>query len=287
MRSFLVYAPAAFITVMTLAAASAQTAPPASASDSLSTSFEMQGLALPAKQVALSAPMRGILAELLVEEGDKVEADQVLVKMDDKLQAVAVAGARLRAESTTEIRKADLAAEEAQIMFENIEKIHATDAASEWEVRRSRLQRDQALATAEQAREQHELAQASLKLEQEKLALYHVRAPFDATVIHTLAEPGVSLETQDKLLSLAKLDELEAQLFLPVDLYGKLQPGQTYMLQAGAPVNRQLRATLKTISPMIDPASQTFRGVFTIDNRDEALPGGFGVRLVGPTSSQP
>lgn len=262
-------------------------APTALSRDFAADAAEMQGLALPIKQVALSAPMKGILAEMLVKEGDKVKADQILVMMDDKLQAVAVEGARLQAQSTTEIRKADLTAEEAQIMLDNIEKIHATDAASEWEVRRSRLQRDQALATAVQAREQHELAQVRLRLEEEKLALYHVRAPFDATVIRTLAEPGVSLETQDKLLSLAKLDELEAQIFLPVDFYGKLQPGQVYALRAGVPVNADLPATLKTVSPMIDPASQTFRCVFVIDNHDEALPAGFGVRLVWPEPSRP
>ncbi len=244
--------------------------------------FEMQGLALPVKQVTLSAPMKGILAEMLVEEGDRVAVDQVLAKMDDRLQAVTTEGARLQAQSTTEIRKADLAAEEAQIMFENIQRIHATDAASEWEVRRMRLQRDHAQATAEQARENHDLAQVRLRLEEERLALYHVRAPFDATVIRTLADPGVSLETQDKLLALARLDVLEAQIFLPVDLYGRLERGATYTLGAGSPVHGELSAVLKTIDPIIDPASQTFRCVFVIDNPDQRLPAGFGVRLLWP-----
>lgn len=244
--------------------------------------FEMQGLALPVKQVTLSAPMKGILAEMLVEEGDRVAADQVLARMDDSLQVVTVEGAQLQAQSTTEIRKADLTAEEAQIMLENIQRIHATDAASEWEVRRMRLQRDQARTVAEQARENHELAQVRLRLEEQRLALYHVKAPFDATVIRTLAEPGVSLETEDKLLALARLDVLEAQIFLPVDLYGRLERGATYTLAAGSPVHGRLSAVLKTIDPIIDPASQTFRCVFVIENPDQRLPAGFGVRLLWP-----
>jgi RND family efflux transporter MFP subunit len=219
---------------------------------------------------------------MLIDEGDHVTADQILAKMDDRLQAVTTEGARLQAVSTTEIRKADLAAEEAQIMFENIQRIHATDAASEWEVRRMRLQRDHAKATAEQARENHELAQVRLRLEEERLALYHVRAPFDATIIRTLAEPGVSLDTQDKLLALAQLDELEAQIFLPVEFYGRLERGTTYTLACGSPVHARLPAVLKTIDPIIDPASQTFRCVFVIDNTDQRLPAGFGVRLLWP-----
>jgi RND family efflux transporter MFP subunit len=242
----------------------------------------MQGLALPVKQVTLSAPMNGILAEMLVEEGDRVAAEQVLAKKDDRLQAVTAEGARLQAQSMTEIRKADLAAEEAQIMFENISRIHSTDAASEWEVRRMRLQRDQAQAVADQARENHELAQVRLRLEEERLSLYHVRAPFDATVIRTLAEPGVSLEAQDPLLALANLETLEAQIFLPVALYGRLERGVTYTLEAGSPVYGELQGALKTVDAIIDPASQTFRCVFVIDNADQRLPAGFGVRLLWP-----
>jgi len=240
----------------------------------------LRGLALPVKQVVLNAPMAGILAELLVEEGDDVAVDQLLARIDDRIQLAEVEARRLQAESQTEIRHAELALEEAQIMLDNIETIQKQGAASDWEVRRARLQRDQADAAVDAAKEQHVLAQVVLQREQERLALHHIKAPFAGRIIRTQAEVGVSLTTDSPILSLSALETLEAQIFLPVDLYGKLAQGQAYELDAGKPVNRVLTGSLKNIDSIVDPASQTFRCVFTIDNADKALPAGFAVRLV-------
>jgi len=249
------------------------------AADDMS-SHRLRGLALPVKQVTLNAPMDGILAELLVDEGHDVEADALLAKIDDRIQQAEVEARRLQAQSETEIRAAELALEEAQIMYENVRQIQVEGAASDWEVRRARLQRDQAEAQVDAAEEQHALAQVVLQREKERLALHHIKAPFAGRVIRKQAEVGVSLTTESPILSLAALDTLEAQIFLPVDLYGKLVEGREYQLDAGEPVNRTLTGTLKTISPIVDPASQTFRCVFTIDNQDKSLPAGFAVRLV-------
>ncbi|MCC7146716.1 MAG: efflux RND transporter periplasmic adaptor subunit [Phycisphaeraceae bacterium] len=243
----------------------------------------LEGLALPVKQVTLNGPMSGILAELLVEEGDRVEEGSVLARMDDRLQQATVMGAQLQAESETEIRKSELARDDAQITLERSEEARAADAASDWEVRRARLQRDHAQATLEQAQEQKELAKVKLKLEEERLSLFYVKAPFSGRIVRLFSEAGVTLTTDDKMLAMAKIDELEAQIFLPVDFYGKLTIGQDYSLKAMEPVNQTLSGKLKTVDPIIDPASRTFRCVFTINNKDESLPAGFAVRLLWNT----
>jgi len=49
-------------------------------------------------------------------------------------------------------------------------------------------------------------------------------------------------------------------------------------LAAGEPGNRDVRAKLKFADPVIDPASQTFRCVFAIDNAAPSLPAGFVVQ---------
>ena len=48
---------------------------------------------------------------------------------------------------------------------------------------------------------------------------------------------------------------------------------------AGPPANGEVTAVLDTIDPVIDPASQTFRCVFTIDNREARMPAGFTVSM--------
>ncbi|MCC7204373.1 MAG: efflux RND transporter periplasmic adaptor subunit [Phycisphaeraceae bacterium] len=247
----------------------------------------LEGLALPVKQVTLSAPMPGIVADLRVDEGDRVEQDQVLAVMDDRVQKVTVEGTRLQAESTAEIRKAELARDEAQIMLERLEEAHANDAASDWEVRRLQVQRDQAEAELVAAREAKDIAQVRLRLEEQRLSLYYIRAPFSGVIIRRIVEPGVTATTETQILSMAQLDELESPIFLPVEIYGQLKQGWTYELMALAPVNRTIRARLKLIDPVIDPASKAFRCVFEIENADLSLPAGFTVRLVWPQTPTP
>ena len=84
---------------------------------------------------------------------------------------------------------------------------------------------------------------------------------------------------EDRVIKMADLDTLEAQINLPIEMYGDLTVGETYTLSADQPVNREIDAKLKLINPIIDTASRTFRCVFAIDNRSTRLPAGFTVYL--------
>ncbi len=234
---------------------------------------------LPSKQVVLNAPLPSILKEFVIKEGDRVEKDQPLAYMDDGLQQVAVQSAELQASSTTAIRNAELVLEDAMIQVERILEAQQSNAASEWEVRRTRLQAETAAAQLEQAQEQQELARIQLDLERERLARYAVLAPFTGRVLRTDAEAGASLTQQDQLLTLVAMHPLEAQFHLPRTDYGRLVVGEAYPLRTDDEGTSAFRATLKTIDPVIDPASQTFRVVFEIDNADESMPSGFPVWL--------
>ena len=52
-----------------------------------------QGKVVPAQSAALSLPTGGIVAEVLVKEGDKVQPNQVLLRLSNKQQTAAVAAA--------------------------------------------------------------------------------------------------------------------------------------------------------------------------------------------------
>ena len=58
-----------------------------------------------------------------------------------------------------------------------------------------------------------------------RLDRYQIKAPFDGTVISVLAEAGGMLLETDKIVMLADLSTLEANLHLPVDMYGALEVG--------------------------------------------------------------
>jgi RND family efflux transporter MFP subunit len=243
---------------------------------------DLQGVVNPSKQVTLTAPLDGVLSDLLVEEGQDVAADEPIARMDDGLQKAAVELATLRAEGAAEIRKAKLALEEAEILVERYTEAFNQDAASEWEVRRTKLQRDQAQAQLDALGEEQAMAKSNLNLELERLKRFTINAPFAGRVVRKAVEPGATLARSDAVAILVALDPLEAQLHLPAELYGKLSVGDSLRLAASTPIDRELTAKVKTIDAIIDPASRTFRCVLTIENPGSKMPAGFTAVLIWP-----
>ncbi len=238
----------------------------------------VEGLVVPSKQVTLAAPLDGILESLPFEENQPVEAGAVVAKMDDRIQQVEVLKAKVRAESRAALEEAELVRDEMQIMLDRAEEALASNAASEWEVRRARLQRDQAIAKVASTQDGMKLAAAERDLQLEILAQHELHAPFDGRVLRTLVEPGATLQRGSEILVIVQLDPLEAELYMPLSMFGKLEAGADYTLRADPSItDAPLPATLKTIDPLIDSASRTFRCVFEIDNPDEKLPAGFSV----------
>lgn len=218
----------------------------------------VEGIVKPARQVVLKAPLVAKVKEILVDEAQQVEQGTLLVQLDDAVQAAMVA-------------HAEAAQKLADLALQSTRDIHRSHAATDFELRRAELEAEQAAAT--------------LRLEQARLAQYRVEAPFRGHVVRIQAREGATVGEDDAVLVFAELDPLEAEFHLPAACYRDLRVGQAYELAAGPPVNDTLTATCKTIEPLLDPASATFRCVFTIENAETQLPAGFAVRMEAPTAS--
>lgn len=211
-----------------------------------------EGVVRPARLVELRAPLIGQVKEILVEEAQPAEKGDVLVRLDDAMQQAVLDGAVA-------------AAKQARLVLDSTTQMRESHAASPFELKRAELD--------------HEQAQANLRLEQERLAQYQLRAPFDGRVIRVQKREGSTVGQEDVVLVFAELSTLVAELHLPAERYDSIREGQGYELTAGVPVHRTLRGVCKTREPIIDSASRTFRCVFTIENREDPLPAGFSVTL--------
>lgn len=231
----------------------------------------LRGLVVASREVQIGAPLEGQIRHVAVRENTRVKAGDLLVQLDDDLQKEAVAIAEMA------ITRQKLRLEEAQIQVERVLELQKQDSAKDWEVRQRKLARD-----LEQV--ELERAQQALVLEKSRLSKYELRAPFDGVVVKLSPgkDDGASVRQGDDILRMIMIEPLEAQMFLPLELYGELEVGRLYELQAGAPVNQKLLGKLKSHTAEVDSASETFRCVFTIDNPGGQLPAGFSVRLVWP-----
>lgn len=243
----------------------------------------LPGIAEPSQMVELSAPMDGVLRRIDVSEGQRVQTDQLLAALDDRVAQASRRVAETTAKSTTSVQKAKMQLAAARTYLKRIQQAHASGAASDLELDQAQDRVHDAETALHQSDEQKALALAQLALEEQRLESHFIRAPFPGRVIQINGKIGQSMTRADSVLSIANLETLHAELHIPIRWFGKLKVNQRFELIASHPVNRMVSGKLISSEPIINTATNTFRCVFEIDNSDKALPAGFSVRLVEPS----
>jgi cobalt-zinc-cadmium efflux system membrane fusion protein len=222
----------------------------------------------PPRQALVSAPQAGVVARLLVAEGDSVAAGQPLAEIDsvdylEKQRDYLDAAAAADLATTQETR--DRALFEEGIIAER--RLAETSAAAR--AARSHL---------EQAQAQLELAGLSrAELErlgaQRKLATRLVlRAPLSGTVTTVHATVGGRVDALDPVLAVADLRELWIVVRLPQESASRVAPGMSVAVMP--PGSAEVVGAVTTVGGVVDAATQTVlvRGV--VENTNGALRAG-------------
>lgn len=257
-----------------------------STTTSASTSNEMalptpsaflQGIAKAKFDAQLRLAEQGTITAVHVKEGDWVAAGTPLLTIDDGAAKAAMVVAKAAAEAHAATDHAELAMKQARTIATRTRIALHANAASEFELQSKENLLEQATATYELQLEQQKQAQAQLVLAEEQLKKRTLHAPFDGRVIQLHAGLGNTIDPTQVAAHVAKLNELEVEMHLPVSLFNTIATGEVRVLRAAAPVNSSLKAKVVYVAPVVEPTSATFRVVFSIDNEALALPSGFEV----------
>ena len=197
--------------------------------ETLPVTIQVNGEVRPERTINISPKTAGIVRELRVKEGDRVERGQILATMDDAnlrgqlTQAqgqVAAAQANLQrlqagsrpqeiAQAQAQVQEVQAALRQAELNLKRNQALFAQGAISQQDLELSLTDRDQALARLQQAKQvldlrksgsrPEEIAQARGQLQQAQGALQVIqsqlndtilRAPFAGVVTRIYAEPG-------------------------------------------------------------------------------------------------
>jgi membrane fusion protein (multidrug efflux system) len=200
-------------------------------------------------RVEVFSKATGICAEVLVEEGDRVEKGQALIHLED-----------------AEVR---LAEKQARI---NRDRLHASLKRAEHMLKERLLSDEQ----FEDIRYGFEAADAEWKLANIRLEDTTVTAPIAGTIANRNVKPGVNVTPAQNLFRIVDFDSLIATVFVPEIEMGSLRLGQKVLVSADALPGKSFEGDIKRISPVVDPASGTIK--VTVDlskNCDELVPGLF------------
>lgn len=189
----------------------------------------------------ISPKISGRIEKLLVDQGDRVEAGQLLVRLDDAdlKQQVAVAQANLAAtQAALERLQADVAQaaavlEQARQNYGRVQKLVEQKVATADEhdkateaLRVAQAGEARARAALEEGRRQRLAAEKNLAYRQALLADAEVRAPFAGLVVRRFRDPGDIVVPGSPMLTLVSLEEIWVSAWVDESEMARLRVGQ-------------------------------------------------------------
>ncbi len=196
------------------------------------------------------ARVAGEVVELLVEEGDVVEAGQVLARLD---------GERLRLEMLA--AKANL--EQARKEYKRNVDLHKRGLIS--------------TSMFEGLQYDLEALEATFELKALNYDYSKIRATISGVVSAREIKPGQNVAVNDVTFRITDTTELVAYLQIPQAQLPKFQAGHSATLKVASMPDTDFPASIARISPTIDTRNGTFRATAVIDNSAHRLaPGMFG-----------
>jgi RND family efflux transporter MFP subunit len=240
------------------------------------------------RQATVSAQITGKLSEVLIEEGDHVQAGQVLGRLDDTSQRAALAQAEAQFHSAQALLvqfQAQLAQDQRDV--KRAEDLVQRKLVSEQAVEQARTLVDTQGAMLEQQRKQIDVAAANVRSAQVQLDYCTVRSPFAGVVIAKAAQVGEIVSplsagggfTRTGIGTLVDMDSLEIEVDVNEAYINRVLPKQPVASVLNAYPDWKIPSHVIAIIPTADRAKATVKVRIGLDLKDDRIVPDMGVRV--------
>ena len=226
------------------------------------------GYVVPRRKAVVSAKIQGRLMELKVEEGSRVEADEIIARLENADYLAQVSSSRAGVQRA----EADLAEQERQLRLSRQMESENVVSRDVREASESRVR--MAAAALEQAK-------ALLQVSEAQFRNTLIRAPFKGVVLKKMAEvgesvapipPGVNISSSSgAIVALADLETLEVEADVSESNVARLGDAQPAEVSVEAFPDRTYKAVLRQIIPTADRTRATVMVKVTILDKDADL----------------
>jgi RND family efflux transporter MFP subunit len=233
----------------------------------------------------LGAPNIGVLQDCLVQPGDRIEANQVVGRLQDR-EAQAELDLRVaQAASDIEIRLAEAKHTEALTRFKRAVALDQRKFISSEEFELKKLEVTSAALEAEDARFRHQLAQLQARQAEAAVHAREIVAPHAGVVVAVLKKAGEPVTGQGPVFQIVDTDRIWVTGYLDVHDAWRVAQGRPVRVTpevGGADLAIEERGFLGRIvfvNSGVDLVSQTCKVVAEVDNREGLLRAGLKARM--------
>src|SRR5579864_2627073 len=240
------------------------------------------------REATVSAQITGTVTQVLFDEGDHVQAGQVLARLDDTAQRAAVAQAQAQLQSAQAVlvqTEAQLAQYQRDVRRD--EDLVKRNLVSEQQTEQARTQVETGAAQVASQRKQIELSAANVRAAQVQLDYCTVRAPFTGVVIAKAAQVGEIVSpfsagggfTRTDIGTLVDMDSLEIEVDVNEAYINRVQPKQPVVSVLNAYPEWKIPSHVIAIIPTADRSKATVKVRIGLDLKDERIVHDMGVRV--------
>ena len=214
----------------------------------------------------LSTEVDGIVDELLVDDGDRVESGQLVVKLNSELAEIE------QSNTAAAVAEADARLAEAARRHAELLRLSKRQHVPETNVEAAKAEIDIARAALAQAEARDRRARALLER-------HRVRAPFAGVVRSKLVEIGQWVETSTALVELVETRFVRLEAPVPQFYFGRVVPGTRVAIRFDALPERVFEAAVTTTIPVSDVNARTFPVRVDLANEQGLLAPGMSARV--------
>lgn len=228
---------------------------------------------LKASQMAMvKARVAGELMDLVVREGDKVQAGQVIARIDPTEFQARERQAKQQADAA--LAQVDIA----QKQFDNNQALVAQGFISQTALQNS-------MATLNGAKATHMAAMAALDVTRKALEDTTIRSPISGQIAQRLAQPGERVALDGRVVEVVNLAQLELEVALPAADASLVRPGMTAQMKIEG-LEDPVTAKVLRINPTAQSASRSVLVYLGLAGQESLRQGLFTEGTLGTRSIQ-
>ena len=270
-------------------------ASPVLASDSL---LDASGYVVARRRATVSSKIMGKLVEVPIEEGQYVEAGQILGRLDDTNARAALNQARARlAQSEANLKSAEVTLADLQSAYDRNEDLFEKGIISAQDVESSRSAynaRRMGVLVAQQA---VAVEEAALNVARQNLEDTIVRAPYAGVVTVKAAEPGEIVSpsatggfTRTGICTIVDMNSLEVEVDVSESFIARVRPKLPVEVRLNAYPDWVIPGEVLAVIPTADRARATVKVRIALNIKDPRIVPEMGARvafLEAKTASAP
>jgi RND family efflux transporter MFP subunit len=258
--------------------------------------LDASGYIVARRRATVSSKVTGKVVKVMLEEGQRVEAGQVIATLDDSNWRAALVQSKAQLQQAeANVASAQTAFDDAKPIFERAEKQKTAAVISAQSFDESHAQYNVAHNNLLIAQRGLEAAQAGVEVAQRNLDDTVIRAPFAGVVTEKAAQPGEMVSpisagggfTRTGIGTIVDMDSLEVEVDVSENFINRVRPQQPVTIKLNAYPDWDIPGSVIATIPTADRAKATVKVRIAIGQKDPRIIPEMGARVAFLSESEP